>query len=304
MAAEAASQATREELLHDYVELACIILDTYFGGPVLVPDRRLNMNFMALMKQAQVLAAELPRSSAALLELSDYAPSLYVGQLWVDFVDVSISDLTAATARVQAALDMEAPIERSGRFLIVGEDAARIERAFEAFRDHVYAKQREARRQGLEGNPNFTKAQVHRIRALELHWFEPVVLGGLGDGGKGNVARFGTKEIRISDTALRLLLRLAAALQETDDGYIAKGDLVEEELVPRGVEQAIGRFRDELLQVTGHELRMGLIETRHGGWIRLSTLAELVTVDPRLRSHPDQSIAELARRAIPRSGGE
>ena len=302
MAAEAAQRATHAELLHEYVVLACSILDTYLGGPVLVPDRRLNMSFLALMKQAQMLAAELPRCTAALRELQDYAPSLHEAQQWVDLVDDPTSGLSVAKAQVRAALDVEAPIERSGGYLITGQDGARIQEAAEALRDHLHAKLSEARRHDLVSDPNFTKAQVDRIQARNLHWLEPIALG--SPVGKGNAARFGSKEIRISDSALRLLLRLLSALHETDDGYVSKSDLADEELVPRGVEQAIGRLRDELREVTGRDLRMDLIETRQRGGVRLSTLPEMVAVDPHLLSHPDQSIAALARRAIPRLGGE
>ncbi len=131
---------------------------------------------------------------------------------------------------------------------------------------------------------------------------------GWTEGLRGNILFVGGERMVLTDAPLKLLLRLAVQLQETDDGFLALADLKygegvdgESEFAPDGMDQALSRLRKPFAGYLEGLPTNKLIERRKGK-VRLSTHRRCVTWDrERLLLHDNAAVRQLAER-LPECG--
>jgi hypothetical protein len=117
------------------------------------------------------------------------------------------------------------------------------------------------------------------------------------------VVTIGGHEVILPDAEFKLFLRLVAALYETKDGFVDRGQmkqgggLAEEGIYfPEELDQAVGRLRWRLGPALEGLKSTKYIEVQRKK-IRLSTHRVCVSVDREaLQKHPDDQIRQLAGR--------
>ena len=285
-----------------------------------------NQLYLVVRDSAETVAGEFPAVSEALSEFLGTFPNLYESpdQAW-EFSQPLGSTLQArvseALVETRAAIDPSMPSVVEGLLQAVDlaithterlrkeEDSAWLERVKEAaerFGPVFAAKPAAETRQVTLSQPEEDRFRLHRFKCRI-----PVHITGKTEGQKGNVVQIGSGEAVITDVPFGLFLRLVVALLDTEDGFVALGNMQsggglsdEGFYEPAGVEQALSRLRQPFRTALGHLKTNEFIERRRGN-IRLSTGSPYVTWDRKaLLDHPDGVIRELARKLPETQGTE
>lgn len=157
---------------------------------------------------------------------------------------------------------------------------------------------------GLSSAPvELSPDDLRAVREKRFKCVLPLYIPGATEGRSSNVLFLGGAEVVLPDASFALFLRLIVALMETDDGFVARGQmrsgggLIDEGLYrPVQIDQALSRIRERCRTALRGLPPTKFIEVSRG-MVRVSTHPSCVTWDrQKLMGHPERAIRDLARR--------
>lgn len=324
--------ATRAKALYEVVQRMLRILEIYFSGLLIIESAHLNHVYLVLRKLAELLSEEFPAIKEALDEVLGVFPNLYesIGhpdspdENWefsTPLINTLKAQLSDAILETMGAPDDKIPSDLEHLLTNVDRRLAElakqkgqqeaawlrsIEETAERHSNVFGIKPAVETRQVTLSQEDEDRFRMHRFKCKI-----PIHITGKTEGQKGNVVQIGSREAVITDVPFGLFLRLVVALLDTEDGFVALGNMhsgggLSDEgfYEPAGLEQALSRLRQPFRTALGHFKTKDFIERRRGN-IRLSTGSPYVTWDRKaLLDHPDGVIRELARKLPEAQGTE
>ncbi len=258
------------------------LLDTHFGGPIVVDQERANIIYRALISVAKGAGSPFPHVKRALRDVDHEIPSLLevreVGELWRQPGD----PLSATIDRLQARIaDIILELGATGE---VAEPVEEILKQVAQFQTQAEAAALQYR--SLFGTaPDATSAPA-------------ILFTGEEAANRRQIVEIGEHRIELSDNPFRLLFRLAIKLRRDGDGSVSKEELLEKEIIAAGADQAIGRLREQIDAAPGPLRGRELIVSSGSGRIGLDPRRRPVQIADSLLHHPDALVAGYARESL------